>query len=136
MDYFLLYTESEGIQIGYRKIENLYRSKDILLFKQCYASEKVHGCLHKDTLIMMKDGTEKKIADILPNDEVVVYNEKKEFDVRVVESVVRQYAIKGWLKLILESGRIMILTEDHQILTKKGWKPAKELSLTDELISC
>ena len=29
--------------MGYRKIENLYRNKEILLFKQAYASEKVHG---------------------------------------------------------------------------------------------
>ena len=29
--------------MSYRKIPNLYRSKDILLFKQCYATEKIHG---------------------------------------------------------------------------------------------
>lgn len=29
--------------MGYRKINNLYQSKDILMFKQCYALEKIHG---------------------------------------------------------------------------------------------
>ena len=29
--------------MSYRHIENLYRSKDILLFKQCYAAEKIYG---------------------------------------------------------------------------------------------
>lgn len=29
--------------MGYRKIENLYRNKEILLFKQCHALEKVDG---------------------------------------------------------------------------------------------
>ncbi len=29
--------------MSYRHIENLYRNKDILLFKRCFAAEKVHG---------------------------------------------------------------------------------------------
>lgn len=29
--------------MGYRKIPNLYKNKEILLFKQCFSSEKVHG---------------------------------------------------------------------------------------------
>ena len=29
--------------MSYRHIENLYKNKDILLFKQCYAMEKIHG---------------------------------------------------------------------------------------------
>src|SRR5271166_1465433 len=29
--------------MGYLHIDNLYRNQDILLFKECYATEKVHG---------------------------------------------------------------------------------------------
>lgn len=29
--------------MGYRHIENLYRNKEILMFKRCYAMEKIHG---------------------------------------------------------------------------------------------
>ena len=29
--------------MGYRKISNLYRSKNILLFRECFALEKIHG---------------------------------------------------------------------------------------------
>src|SRR5579864_2327712 len=29
--------------MGYLHIDNLYKNQDILLFKQCYALEKVHG---------------------------------------------------------------------------------------------
>lgn len=32
-----------GSKLGYRKITNLYRNKDILLFKECFAMEKIHG---------------------------------------------------------------------------------------------
>ena len=31
------------VKIGYQSIDNLYKNKDILLFKQCYALEKIHG---------------------------------------------------------------------------------------------
>src|SRR5271166_2518811 len=29
--------------MGYLHIENLYKNQDILLFKECYALEKIHG---------------------------------------------------------------------------------------------
>ena len=29
--------------MGYQKIENLYKNQDILLFKECYVLEKIHG---------------------------------------------------------------------------------------------
>ena len=29
--------------MGYLHIENLYKAQDILLFRECYALEKVHG---------------------------------------------------------------------------------------------
>ena len=29
--------------MAYRHIDNLYKNQDILLFKECYASEKIHG---------------------------------------------------------------------------------------------
>lgn len=29
--------------MGYMHIDNLYKNKDILLLKECYALEKVHG---------------------------------------------------------------------------------------------
>jgi len=30
-------------EMGYMHIDNLYKNQDILLFKECYASEKIHG---------------------------------------------------------------------------------------------
>jgi hypothetical protein len=31
--------------MGYLHIDNLYKSQDILLFKRCYALEKIHGTI-------------------------------------------------------------------------------------------
>ena len=29
--------------MGYRHIDNLYKNQDILLFRECFALEKIHG---------------------------------------------------------------------------------------------
>ena len=29
--------------MGYRHINNLYKSQEVLMFKECYVSEKIHG---------------------------------------------------------------------------------------------
>ena len=29
--------------MGYMDMDNLYKAQDILLFRECYASEKIHG---------------------------------------------------------------------------------------------
>ena len=31
------------LRVGYLHIDNLYKAQDILLFRQCYALEKIHG---------------------------------------------------------------------------------------------
>ena len=37
----------KGQEMGYLDIQNLYKEQDILLFKECYALEKIHGtCSH------------------------------------------------------------------------------------------
>jgi hypothetical protein len=39
----LLNKRAKGFDMGYMHIENLYKNQDILLFKECYAMEKIHG---------------------------------------------------------------------------------------------
>src|SRR3990167_1592959 len=39
--------------MGYMHIENLYKNQEILMFKQCYAMEKIHGT---SAHIAYKDG--------------------------------------------------------------------------------
>ena len=49
--------------MGYAHIENLYKCQDILMFRECYATEKIHGCLESETQLETKDGI-KTIKDI------------------------------------------------------------------------
>ena len=45
--------------MSYMHISNLYRERDILLFKECYAMEKIHGTsAHISFTPSLKPGTE------------------------------------------------------------------------------
>jgi len=60
--------------MGYLHINNLYKQQDILLFKECYAMEKIHGCVQGKTKINMFDGTKKEISKIVVGDYVMGMN--------------------------------------------------------------
>ena len=125
--------------MGYLSIDNLYKSPEIIdLFRECYALEKVHGCLHEDSSILMADGSNKPIKDILPGEFIKTYNlDKQEFTVqKVLDVVVQQQTDQlAWYQIDLPNGRTLVCTEDHPILTKRGWIQAKDLQLEDDLIS-
>jgi pyruvoyl-dependent arginine decarboxylase (PvlArgDC) len=121
--------------MSYRHIQNLYRSTEILLFRQCYATEKIHGCLHKDTLIAAAGGYT-CIKDVKEGDKVFCYNEaRSEFEMRKVKNKLVRRAAGKWISISLEDGKKLIVTEDHQLLTNRGWISAKDLILSDDLIS-
>jgi intein/homing endonuclease len=121
--------------MGYRKITNLYKNKDILLFKQALALEKIHGCLHSDTLIAGEGGY-KKIKDINKGDKVFSYDKDiDDFVLLPVKEKIIQEPIDGWLKITLENGKTLKLTANHEVLTKnRGWVEAQSLSLEDDIV--
>lgn len=47
---------------------------------------------------------------------------------------VRQTGYKQVFEIGFEDGRSLKATEDHEVLTKRGWKQVKELNLEDEII--
>lgn len=69
--------------MGYLSIDNLYKNTDILLFKECYALEKIHGTsahiAFKDKLITFFSGGEKheKFIKLFDASKLLdIYNEK------------------------------------------------------------
>lgn len=44
--------------MGYLHIENLYKNKTILLFRECYALEKIHGSSAHVSFRVNDDGTD------------------------------------------------------------------------------
>lgn len=86
-----------------------------------------YQCLDLEEPVVMADGTLKKIKDIKVNDKVITVN-----PVTLSQSIttVTHHYIKEnekkIFKLTTETGRNITCTEDHRILTHKGWEEAKD----------
>ncbi|MEK6897256.1 MAG: LAGLIDADG family homing endonuclease [Nanoarchaeota archaeon] len=90
-------------------------------------------CLHGDTLITLADGSQIPIKELKNNKEKVLSlnnnfkienSEKSEFFSREITKL---------LKIKLKSGKEIKLTPEHPLLTIKGWKPAKELTISSRI---
>jgi DNA-directed RNA polymerase beta subunit len=86
-----------------------------------------YQCLDPETPVVMSDGNQKAIKDIIIGDEVITVD-----PITCVQSttkVVNQYVRKTNKQIITietESGRKITCTYDHPVLTTKGWKHAQE----------
>lgn len=99
--------------------------------EKVYVSEKIHGCLHKDTLVTLIDGSTKSISNIVIGDVVQTYQG---------ESVVSNVFVDDddkveWLELEFNGGQKLVCTENHKILTNIGWVEAKDITNQHEIIS-
>jgi DNA-directed RNA polymerase beta subunit/intein/homing endonuclease len=93
------------------------------------APRNTYQCLSPDELVWMADGTKKCIKDVLLGDKVLSFNPET-LDItetNVVNQFVRtnEYPI---YKLKTVSGREIIATEDHKLMTNKGWKTIGEMN--------
>lgn len=119
-------------------MKNLYADQSILLFKECYASEKIHGCLNKGTLIRTANGANIPIEQITVGTEILSYDEKlKQFVPATVSAVVIQERdIRlGWMRIVVEDGSAIVCTEDHPFLTARGWVIASQLTAEDDILT-
>ena len=125
--------------MGYLHIQNLYRQEAqvIFLFKEVFCLEKIHGCLRADSLINMADGSLRPIKDVKPKDKVKSFDEKTK---KIVEAEVTSVVIQeksdllDWFCLEFDGGRKIVCTEDHPVLTNKGWVQSKDLTDSYEII--
>ena len=124
--------------MSYRHIENLYKNKEILLFKEAWAAEKIHGCLKKGTLILLPNNQQIPIEKVVPGTEIVTYDEiNQNFTSSVVEDIlIQETDIKlPWMEVELTNSQKIICTEDHPFLTQRGWIAAKDLTLDDNILT-
>jgi hypothetical protein len=124
--------------MGYLHIDNLYKNVDILLFKECYAMEKIHGCVWFRTKVLMASGEEKPIKELKAGDFIISFDENdQKFKPARIKDVIVQKKVPtlAWYRLIFSNGRRLTCTEDHPILTKnRGWIEAKDLEETDDIV--
>uniref|UniRef100_A0A6C0BKX0 DNA-directed RNA polymerase n=1 Tax=viral metagenome TaxID=1070528 RepID=A0A6C0BKX0_9ZZZZ len=93
-----------------------------------------YQCLWKEEQVIMADGTMKRIADVRVNDIVLTINPNTlEYE---TSKVINQYVkstTKPMVKLTTVSGRTLVCTNDHPILTEQGWQPAGQLTTMDRV---
>jgi len=121
---------------AYTNIENIQRYPDAIpVGEPVRITEKIHGCVTEDAKVMLANGEERKICNIETGDSVLTYD-GEEFTSSVVEAVLIQDITDklDWYELEFDNGRTLKCTEDHPVLTDRGWVPAAELSENDEII--
>ena len=109
------------------------RPKDFTL------STKYDGCLHKDTQILMSDGSIQTIDQIINSWSLAqtsfVLGVDESTGTTVITEVIdvlKAQSQKQWVRIDLEKGSL-ILTEDHQVMTDRGWIAAKDLVAGDDI---
>lgn len=117
---------------SFAKIYKYFKEDD-----EVVATEKVHGCLKWDSTLITDKG-DVLIEDIVIGDKVLSYDIKKnkfEF-VDVLDKIVQDIDENlDWYELRLDTGQILHCTENHLILTDKGYKKAKDLTNIDNIVS-
>lgn len=100
------------------------------------ASEKIHGCFDKDTLVTLANGENVKISELTPGSYVLTYNiDSGEQEPKQVKNVINQNLDKSWLRVTFD-GATILCTEDHKIYTKnRGYVEARNLKDTDIFVT-
>lgn len=120
--------------MGYLKIPNLYQKFDLF---ECFCLEKIHGCVRKGTLVRLSNGLNKPIEEIKKGEEILSFDTKKRcFTTTLVDCLIIQEKTESlkWVEILLEDGRNLICTEDHPLLTTRGWIEAVNLTVLDDII--
>lgn len=97
------------------------------------AATKVGKCAHKDTKILLSDGSTKTIEQIYKDKDknVICLNEKNR---KLTNGYVVDYfdnGIKECFEVETRTGRKVKITKNHPLLTLDGWEPLKNISVGD-----
>ena len=97
---------------------------------------KYDGCLHEDTIVLLSNGDEKTIKEIIscwslanPCNVVGVDGENNLIHTPVIDYLAATTP-KAWVRVDGMEGHIL-LTEDHQVMTERGWVQAGNLLVGD-----
>jgi DNA-directed RNA polymerase beta subunit/intein/homing endonuclease len=95
-----------------------------------------YQCLDKDTPVLMGDYTWKKIAEVKIGDEVITFHpgSLETSTTLVVNQFVRP-TNKKMYEITTFSGRKLIATEDHKIMTEHGWKSVADINVCTDKIA-
>jgi intein/homing endonuclease len=95
-------------------------------------SQKRGKCLTGDNEILLSDGRVKKLIDVIKDKEKNIVTLSK--DGKLIKGTVADFWKNGEkpvIKIKTKTGREIKITLNHPLLTYKGWKEVKDLSLSD-----
>lgn len=98
-----------------------------------YCEGRCAYCVSGDTLITMSDYSRKKITDIKLGDEILAFEEntnngkQRKFKKSIVTKVFKPRKVEKIYKIELNNGNILFITDEHPILTKRGWKKVEDI---------
>lgn len=105
-------------------IENIQKYPNVLEQGELVVmTEKLHGCVHPDTLIMLPNGEEVPISKVIDDDritQVLSYDvDTEKFMVKPITGKLRRPNTerKRWVQILLENGRKLRITEDHPVFS-------------------
>ena len=100
------------------------------------APRNCYQCLSVDETVRLANGTERRIADIVIGDEVMVFNPKT---LEMTSSPVCFQYVRPTNKKIyslhIAGGRKLTATSDHRLMTNHGWKEVGQLDAHSDLIA-
>lgn len=125
-----------GIHAPKFDVENYQRYREVITAgEEVVITEKIHGCLHANTKVMLVNGEERPIYQIEVGDVVLSYDENKKTMIgSTVKQVVNRSKSGKWIKLQFRERQI-ICTVDHRFMTNRGWVEAENLTFDDEILS-
>ena len=92
-----------------------------------------HGkCLYEDTLITLSSGKRETARDIKIGTKILGYKNGKLIR---SELVAKEFTKKESIKLTTKTGREIIVSTDHRMLTYNGYKKATDITLDDFLLT-
>ena len=93
-------------------------------------------CHPAGTKILLADGSQKKVEELLPGDAVWSYELENSMKIRpnIVTHVGRRIARLFEIRYGTRGAGRIFLTEEHPVLTNSGWKTPRELRLGDLIL--
>jgi len=89
------------------------------------------NCIHPDTIIHYMDGTLKPANEVKPGDTLKTWDYTKHEMIPVVVGST-SYTEKHSREILFEDGSNIVVSDDHQVFTQKGWIPACNVRLGDK----
>ncbi len=98
------------------------------------SADTTRRCVDENTLIMMGNGDYKKIKDIKVGDIVQSYNQNNISEPQSVVNVFNN-GFKQTYSVETQHGYIINATDNHKMLTQRGWVQIKELTTNDFIMT-